>query len=75
MLKKIKTTTHFIFITLFISYAIVTYFSNETQIKINQNRAVYSNKFNSVTSGLSLLKSDTDNVINYHKKDLKRKHR
>jgi|TARA_Y100001970_G_C13490250_1_gene488659 hypothetical protein len=69
MFKKIKTTTHLIFIILFISYAIVTYFSNETQIKINQNRAVYSKKFNSVISGLSLLKSDTDNVIKYNIKN------
>ena len=42
MFKKIKTTTHLIFIILFISYVIMTYFSNETQIKINQNRAIYS---------------------------------
>ena len=67
MFKKIKTTTHFIFIILFIRYVIVIYFSNETQIKINQNRAVYSKKFNSVISDLSLLKSDTDNVIKYEK--------
>ena len=39
MYKKIKTTTHFIFIIFFISYVIIVYFSEETQIKINQNRA------------------------------------
>ena len=69
MFKKIITTTHFIFIILFISYAIMTYFSNETKIKINQNRAVYSKKYISIISGLSLLKSDTDNVIKYNIKN------
>ena len=66
MFKKIKTTTHFIFITLFISYAIVTYFSNETQIKINQNRIIYSKEFNNNISGLPFLKTDTDNIIKYN---------
>ena len=64
MFKKIKTTTHFIFIILFISYVIVIYFSNETQIKINQNRIKYSKEFNNI-SGLPFLKTDTDNIIKY----------
>ena len=64
MFKKIKTTTHLIFIILFISYAIVTYFSNETQIKINQNRIKYSKEFNNVSS-LPFLENDTDNIIKY----------
>ena len=66
MFKKIKTTTHLIFIILFISYAIVTYFSNETQIKINQNRIIYSKEFNNNISGLPFLKTDTDNIIKYN---------
>ena len=65
MFKKIKTTTHLIFIILFISYTIVTYFSNETQIKINQNRIIYSKEFNNNISGLPFLKTDTDNIIKY----------
>ena len=65
MFKKIKTITHLIFIILFISYAIVTYFSNETQIKINQNRIIYSKEFNNNISGLPFLKTDTDNIIKY----------
>ena len=56
MFKKIKTTTHLLFIILFISYVIVTYFSNETQIKINQNRVIYSKEFNNNISGLPFLK-------------------
>ena len=66
MLKKIKTTTHFIFIILFIGYVIVTYFSNEIQIKINQNRIIYSKEFNNNISGLPFLKTDTDNIIKYN---------
>ena len=66
MFKKIKNTTHLIFIILFISYAIVTYFSNETQIKINQNRIIYSKEFNNNISGLPFLKTDTDNIIKYN---------
>ena len=66
MFKKIKTTTHFIFIILFISYVTVTYFSNETQIKINQNRIIYSKEFNNNISGLPFLKTDTDNIIKYN---------
>ena len=66
MFKKIKTTTHFIFIILFISYVIVTYFSNETQIKINQNRIIYSKEFKNNISGLPFLKTDTDNIIKYN---------
>ena len=66
MFKKIKTTTHLIFIILFISYTIVTYFSNETQIKINQNRIIYSKEFNNNISGLPFLKTDTDNIIKYN---------
>ena len=65
MFKKIKTTTHFIFIILFISYVIVIYFSNETKIKINQNRIIYSKKFDNI-SGLPFLKTDTDNIIKYN---------
>ena len=65
MFKNIKTTTHFIFIILFVIYVIVTYFSNETQIKINQNRVVYSKEFNNNISGLPFLKTDTDNIIKY----------
>ena len=65
MFKKIKTTIHFIFIILFISYVVVTYFSNETQIKINQNRIIYSKEFNNNISGLPFLKTDTDNIIKY----------
>tara|TARA_B100000424_G_scaffold239285_1_gene205917 strand:- start:120 stop:380 length:261 start_codon:yes stop_codon:yes gene_type:complete len=64
MFKKIKTTTHFLFIILFISYVIVIYFSNETQIKINQNRIKYSKEFNNVSS-LPFLENDTDNIIKY----------
>ena len=66
MFKKIKTTTHFIFIILFVIYVIVTYFSNETQIKINQNRIIYSKEFNNNISGLPFLKTDTDNIIKYN---------
>ena len=66
MFKKITTTTLFIFIILFISYVIVTYFSNETQIKINQNRIIYSKEFNNNISGLPFLKTDTDNIIKYN---------
>ena len=64
MFKKIKTTAHFIFIILFISYVIVIYFSNETQIKIKQNRIKYSKEFNNVSS-LPFLENDTDNIIKY----------
>ena len=64
MFKKIKATTHFIFIIFFISYVIVIYFSNETQIKINQNRIKYLKEFNNVSS-LPFLKNDTDNIIKY----------
>ena len=46
MFKKIITTTHLLFVILFISYVIMIYFSNETQIKINQNRVIYSKEFN-----------------------------
>ena len=56
MFKKIITTTHLLFIILFISYVIVIYFSNETQIKINQNRVIYSKEFNNNISNLPLLK-------------------
>ena len=65
MFKNIKTTTHFIFIILFVIYVIVTYFSNETQIKINQNRIIYSKEFKNNISGLPFLKTDTDNIIKY----------
>ena len=65
MFKKIKTTTHFILIILFISYVIVIYFSKETKIKINQNRITYSMEFNNNISGLPFLKTDTDNIIKY----------
>ena len=73
MFKKIKTTTHLIFIILFISYAIVTYFSNETQIKINQNRIIYSKEFNNNISSLPFLKTDTDNIIKYNIKNSEEK--
>ncbi len=66
MFKNIKITTHFIFIILFVGYVIVTYFSNETQIKINQNRDIYSKKFKNNISGLPFLKTDTDNIIKYN---------
>ena len=64
MFKKIKTTTHLLFVILFISYVIMIYFSNETQIKINQNRIKYSKEFNNVSS-LPFLENDTDNIIKY----------
>ena len=69
MFKKIKTTIHFIFIILFISYVVVTYFSNEIQIKINQNRIIYTKEFHNNTSGLPLLKTDTHNIIKYNIKN------
>ena len=64
MFKKIITTTHLLFVILFISYVIMIYFSNETQIKINQNRIKYLKEFNNVSS-LPFLKNDTDNIIKY----------
>ena len=73
MFKKIITTTHFIFIILFISYVVVTYFSNETQIKINQNRIIYSKEFNNNISGLPFLKTDTDNIIKFNIKNSEEK--
>ena len=69
MFKKIKSTTHFIFIILFIIYVIVTYFSKEIQTKINHNRIVYSKEFKKNISGLPFLKTDTDNIIKYNIKD------
>ena len=65
MFKKIITTTHLLFVILFISYVIMIYFSNETQIKINQNRVIYSKEFNNNLPNLPFLKTDTDNIIKY----------
>ncbi len=65
MFKKIITTTHLLFVILFISYVIMIYFSNETQIKINQNRVIYSKEFNNNIPNLPFLKTDTDNIIKY----------
>ena len=69
MFKKIITTTHLLFVILFISYVIMIYFSNETQIKINQNRVIYSKEFNNNLPNLPFLKTDTDNIIKYNIKN------
>ena len=65
MFKKIITTTDLLFVILFISYVIMIYFSNETQIKINQNRVIYSKELNNNLPNLPFLKTDTDNIIKY----------
>jgi len=48
------------------------YFSNETQIKIKQNRIKYSKEFNNVSS-LPFLENDTDNIIKYNIKNSEEK--
>ena len=67
MLGKIKIFVYLFFIISLISYTFIIYFSDEVVLKINKNRANYSNQISENLSGLPLLKNDTDNIINYNK--------
>ena len=65
MLGKIKILVYLFFIISLISYTFIVYFSDDIVLKINKNRANYSNQINENLSGLPLLKNDTNNVIDY----------
>ena len=66
MLRKIKILVYLFSIISFISYTFVVYFSDDVVLKINKNRANYSNQISENLSGLPLLKNDTNNIINYN---------
>ena len=66
MLGKIKILVYLFFIISLISYTFIIYFSDEVVLKINKNRAIYSNQIKENLSGLPLLKNDTNNIINYN---------
>ena len=66
MLSKIKILVYLFSIISFISYTFVVYFSDDVVLKINKNRANYSNQISENLSGLPLLKNDTNNIINYN---------
>ena len=66
MLGKVKMLVYLFFIISLISYTFIVYFSDDIVLKINKNRANYSNQINENLSGLPLLKNDTSNIINYN---------
>ena len=65
MLKKIKNifyiTSFFIFIILTTKF----YFSDKNIKETNKSRSLYLAKLNNNTQNLPLLKSDTNNIIEY----------
>ena len=66
MLSKIKILVYLFSIISLISYTFIVYFSDDVVLKINKNRANYSNQISENLSGLPLLKNDTNNIINYN---------
>ncbi len=66
MYKKLITSLHFLFIILLLSYAFIVYFSDDVSLKINQNRANFSENIKIRVLEIPLLKNDTDNVINFN---------
>ena len=66
MLSKIKILVYLLSIISLISYTFIVYFSDDVVLKINKNRANYSNQISENLSGLPLLKNDTNNIINYN---------
>ena len=69
MLKKIKNIIYLFSFSIFIILIITFYFSEENMIKTNKTRSFYSLKQINELKDLTLLKNDTNNIIE-HKDDV-----
>ena len=69
MLKKIKNIIYLFSFSIFIILIITFYFSEENMIRTNKTRSFYSLKQINELKDLTLLKNDTNNIIE-HKDDV-----
>ena len=65
MLQKIKNIFFILSFFIFIFFTSIHYFSNEYTEKINKNRIFYSTMLENNLSNLTLLKNDTNNIIEF----------
>ena len=65
MLKKIKNIFYLASFFIFIILTTKFYFSDKNIKETNKSRSLYSAKLNNNTQNLPLLKSDTNNIIEY----------
>ena len=65
MLKKIKNISYLLLFFIFIILTVRFYFSDQNVRSVNKFRALYSNEFNNNTKNLPILKSNTNDIIEY----------
>ena len=65
MTKKIKNIFYLISFFIFVFFTINFYFSDQNIKLINKSRALYPSKLNVDVQNLTLLKNDTQNIIEY----------
>ena len=65
MIGKIKSVFYLLFVSLFITFIIIYYFSDKNINEIAKSKLFYKDKHNNDFVNLPLIKSDTNNIIEY----------
>mgnify|MGYP001254460576 CR=1 FL=1 len=65
MLQNILKIFYLLLILVFVTFSVLTYFSDDHISKIYKNRSLNSNDQSEALVNLPLIKSDTENVILY----------